>query len=103
MAEDIHVEKEASGKHGRYVARIDGVEGAGELAFTVQAPGRISADHTETPTTMRGRGVGEALIEGMVADARASGFRIIPICPYVRAQSQKHPEWGDVIAAPGPA
>ncbi len=102
MAEAIHIEKEVSGKHGRYVARIDGVEGEGELAFTVQAPGRISADHTETPPAMRGRGAGEALIESMVADARASGFRIIPICPYVVAQSERHPEWGDAIAAPGP-
>ena len=90
MAErDLCVEKEVSGRHGRYVARIDGVAGLGELAFTVQAPGRISADHTETAPTMRGRGVGEALIESMVAEARASGFRIIPICPAMWSRNRR--------------
>jgi len=28
----------------------------------------------------------------MIGDARANGFKIVPICPYVLAQYQKHPE-----------
>jgi predicted GNAT family acetyltransferase len=46
---------------------------------------------------MRGTGVALALVEHMTADARASQFKIIPICPYVRAQYKKHPEWHDVM------
>ena len=38
----------------------------------------------------------------MIADARSHGFRIIPLCPYVRAQYRRHPEWADVMTvAPG--
>ncbi|HKN29927.1 MAG TPA: N-acetyltransferase [Roseiarcus sp.] len=33
-----------------------------------------------------------ALVEHMIGDARANGFKIVPICPYVLAQYQKHPE-----------
>lgn len=29
--------------------------------------------------------------------ARKNDFKIIPICPYVKAQYRKHPEWADVM------
>jgi predicted GNAT family acetyltransferase len=47
---------------------------------------------------MRGTGAASALVEYMIEDARRNGFRIMPICPYVRAQYRKHPEWADVMA-----
>ena len=33
-----------------------------------------------------------------VAEARAQGFRIVPLCPFLRAQFERHhPEWADVM------
>ena len=102
MGDAIHIDKQAGQTGGRYVARIDGVDGEAELAFTFRDPKRITADHTEAPDSMRGKGVALALVEHMVADARSAGFKIVPLCPYVQAQSKKHPEWSDVLsAAPG--
>jgi predicted GNAT family acetyltransferase len=98
MANKIRIEKQTAGETGRYVARIDGVAGEAELAFTVRGPRLVSADHTEAPESMRGAGAAMALIEHMIAAARADGFKIVPICPYVRAQLRKHPEWRDVMA-----
>jgi uncharacterized protein len=46
---------------------------------------------------MRGTGAAAALVAQMVDDARHNGFRIIPLCPYVRAQYTKHPDWVDVF------
>jgi predicted GNAT family acetyltransferase len=97
MVNKISIEKQTAGRRGRYAARIDGVEGEAELVLTVRGPALISADHTESPTSMRGTGVAMALVEHMIADARANHFKIIPICPYVRAQYKKHPEWRDVM------
>jgi hypothetical protein len=37
------------------------------------------------------------MVDHLVADARARGFKVIPICPYVRARYEKHPEWRDVF------
>jgi len=85
-------------RHGRYVARIPGVEGEAEITFSVRGPDLISADHTGAPESMRGTGAASALVEYMIEDARRNGFRIMPICPYVRAQYRKHPEWADVMA-----
>lgn len=88
---------EQDGAKGRYVARLDGVSDPAELTFSIVNDHLIIADHTGVPDSMRGMGVGKALVERLVADARKKQVRIIPLCPYVKAQSQKHPEWADVF------
>jgi len=99
MNNAISIEKRVAGTSGRYVGRIDGVDGEAELIFTVRGPSLISADHTEAPASMRGTGAAMALVEHVIGDARASGFKIIPVCPYVLAQYRKHPEWSDVMTS----
>ena len=96
---DIKIERTETAGKGRYVARIAGIEGEAEITFTRRGPALISADHTGAPDTMKGTGVAMALVEFMIADARANAFKIIPICPYVKAQYRKHPEWADVMTA----
>ncbi len=99
---DISITKEDDGRHGRYVARIAGAGGEAELTFTHRGPNLISADHTGAPETMRGTGVAGALVDRLVADVRTQGFKIIPLCPYVGARYEKHPDWQDVMTvAPG--
>lgn len=86
----------------RYVARIPGVAGEGEITFTPEGAGIISADHTGVPDSMAGMGVARALLDFMLQDARAGGFRIVPRCPFVRAQYARHPEWAPLFTtAPG--
>lgn len=82
---------------GRYVARIPGIAGEGEITFTAEAPGVISADHTGVPDSMAGKGVARALLDFMLQDARAQGFRIVPRCPFVRGQYARHPEWAPLF------
>ncbi|ALA18039.1 MULTISPECIES: GNAT family N-acetyltransferase [unclassified Chelatococcus] len=84
-------------RHGRYVARIPGIDGDAEITFAVRGPDLISADHTGAAETLRGTGIALGLVLHMIDDARRHGFRIRPICPYVRAQYRKHPEWADVM------
>lgn len=96
---DIKIEREDGNGAGRYVARVAGLQGEAEITFTRQGPKLISADHTGAPDSLRGTGAALALVEYMVADARRDGFKIIPVCPYVKAQYRKHPEWADVMAS----
>jgi uncharacterized protein len=93
----VSIRKELSAKGGRYVATVEGVEGEAELTFTQRGPSRISADHTSAPESMRGTGAALALVQHMIADAREHGFKIVPICPYVKAQYKEHPDWRDVM------
>ena len=55
MAEPVITLEMHDKRHGRYVARIDGVEG--EITITRRGPHLISADHTGVPETMAGMGV----------------------------------------------
>lgn len=90
------IEREITGSKGRYVLRMDGAEA--ELTYSILSPTHIIADHTGVPDEMRGTGAGKQLVERLVADARAEGVKITALCPFVRAQSQRHPEWADVFA-----
>lgn len=57
MSDPIIVLEMRDTRHGRYVARIDGVDGEGEITITRRGPNLISADHTGVPATMAGMGV----------------------------------------------
>ena len=91
---DIIREKAKSG--GRFVTIVDGVEA--ELTYSkMESSGNIIADHTGVPAAIGGRGVGKDLVKFMIADARENGFKIMPLCPFVRREYSKHPEWSDVM------
>ena len=93
----INFSLEETPSKGRYVARLPGQEETGELTFSRIGPGRIIVDHTGVPDSLRGMGVGAALAEHVVTEARAKGMRIVPLCPFFKAQAQRHPDWADVV------
>ena len=97
MSDEITITRSEEGSKGRYEARVEGRDGVGELTFSRMSPTRIIADHTAVADSLRGTGVGKALVERLIADARSEGFTIVPLCPFVRSQYQRHPEWSDVI------
>ena len=82
---------------GLYVANVEGHDEVGELSYSRAGPTLVIVDHTGVPDSLRGRGLGTLLAERVVADARADGFRIVPLCPFFKAQAMRHPEWGDVV------
>lgn len=93
---DIEIIKEEGETRGRYVVTIDGHEA--ELTYSrLGDSGNVIADHTGVPEELGGRGVGSALVRHLVEDARNNGFRIMPLCPFVKAQYLKNPEWADVM------
>lgn len=93
----ITITRELTTAGGRYVGRIEGVDGEAELTFTRPNPALVVADHTGTPHTMRGKGAATALVERLIADARSEGFRIVPQCSFVQAQFDRHPDWADLL------
>lgn len=95
MSTDLEITREVSGSKGRYLIQRDGEEA--ELTFSIADPSLVIADHTGVPDSFRGTGAGRALVERLVADARAEGFKIVPLCPFVNAQRARHPEWADVF------
>ena len=89
----IEIVREDSETKGRYVARMAGIDAEAELTFSKAGTQLVIADHTSVPDAMRGTGVGARLVE----DARRCGYAILALCPFVRSQVARHPEWSDVV------
>ena len=98
MTNEITITRSEDGARGRYEARVAGREGVGELTYARKARKGLVADHTGVDDSLRGTGVGQALVERLVADARSEQLKIVPLCSFVRALFQRHPEWSDVMA-----
>lgn len=90
------VEREDHGSRRRYVIRRP--EGEAELTLSVLSPSRVIADHTHVPDGLRGQGLADELLRALLEDARAQGFAIVPLCPFVAARARRHPEWADLIS-----
>lgn len=82
-------------RRGRYRLVVDGVEA--EMTYSRAGEGLIIIDHTEVPSALRGRKVGERLVRQAIEDARREGVAIMPLCPFAKAQIDRHPEWQDVL------
>ena len=83
--------------HGAYRADVDGTVHKAELTWVARGQARV-ANHTYVPDEARGKGIAAALVDALIADARAEGFKIVPQCSYVAAAFRRHPEWADVLA-----
>jgi predicted GNAT family acetyltransferase len=59
--------------------------------------GTITILHTEVPKELNGRGIGSALVRGLLDIARARGLTVKPVCPFVSGYIAKHPEYADLL------
>jgi predicted GNAT family acetyltransferase len=95
MSEAFDIRREEGESKGRYVLRLDGHEAV--MTYSRLGAASIIIDHTEVPEALKGRGAGRALVERGVEDARAEGRKIVPLCPFAKAQIARHPDWQDVL------
>ncbi len=95
--DEVTITRHAQGSRGEYHAHVAGSGAIGRLTWVSRDGDRV-ADHTLVPKEIGGRGVAAKLVEALVADARAQGFKIVPQCSYVAAAFEKHPEWTDLKA-----
>ena len=94
MSESITFDFYDDSLGSRYIARMFGHEA--ELRISRKNRRVWSLDHASIPTAVGGQWIGEALIAHAVRDARVSQRKLLPLCSFVRAQFQKHPDWQDV-------
>jgi predicted GNAT family acetyltransferase len=75
------------------------LERDGETAFAAYSVDgdSIVFDHTVVPETLEGRGVGSALVEGALDDARGRGLKVVPLCSFVKGWIERHPEAQDLV------
>ena len=52
----------------------------------------MTLPHTEIEPSFGGRGLGTALVAGVLSAARDRGLTVLPYCSFVRHYIQQHPE-----------
>ena len=79
----------------RFATEVDG--GAAELVY--ERDGDVLAlVHTFVPRASRGEDVGTRLVEFALGYLRDNGMRMRPLCPFVKAYVESHPDAQDLVA-----
>ena len=75
------------------------INDGGHIAFlTYRTKGdAIEYLHSETPPELQGHGYATALAKFALDREKASGRKVIPTCPFVRAYIKRHPEYASVV------
>ena len=89
------IRHEEQGSKGRWFMEVEGEQP--EMTYTRSGEATIIIDHTGVPDAYRGKGYGEALVGRGVAHAREQGWKVIPLCPFAKAQIMRHKEMQDVL------
>jgi len=86
---DIQLKLNENGR-GSFFIEEDG-ERLAEMEIAI-ANDNLTVFHTEVNDKLRGQGIASQLLSVMVNYARDNKKKVIPLCPYVSAQFQRHPE-----------
>lgn len=82
----------------RYELHDDG----GVIGFTKyrRAEDKVVFIHTEVDDAYAGQGLASKLARFALEDVRASGRRIVPLCPYIASWLRKHHDFDDIVDWP---
>ncbi|MFG2544844.1 GNAT family N-acetyltransferase [Streptomyces sp. NPDC048594] len=94
MSETSTTTVERADGDSRYEILVDGRR-AGLTAYRDLGEQRVFF-HTEIDDAFAGQGLGTRLVRQALVDVRASGMRIVPVCPYVAKFLKRHGEFADI-------
>lgn len=89
------VEHEEQGHRGAFFIEKDG-ERVGEMTYSRANPSLIVIDHTEVSAVLKGQGAGRRLLDALVVWARETQTKVVPVCPFAKAQFEKDASLRDV-------
>jgi uncharacterized protein len=79
----------------RFEAHVDAVL-IGKAVYTLR-DGLVVFTHTEVDPAMQGQGIANQLAGTALDLVRASGRRVVPLCPFISAYIGQHPEYADLV------
>ena len=93
----LPVQRSETGHRGAFFLEEAGARLA-EMTSSRVNPALVMIDHTEVSDALRGQGAGRRLLDALVAWAREAQTKVIPVCPYAKAQFEKDPTIRDVLS-----
>src|SRR6218665_2501802 len=70
----------------------------GEMTYSRTNPSLVVVDHTYVDPSLRGQGAARHLQDALVAWARETGNKVVPVCSYVKIQFDRDRTIRDVLA-----
>jgi predicted GNAT family acetyltransferase len=67
------------------------------FARYVRRPGRVFFVHTEIDPAFEGRGLGGKLAAAALDAVRASGDRVVPLCPFIAHFIERNENYADLV------
>ncbi len=95
MSDDATITVSENADADRYEIHVDGTLGG--FAQYVRRNGRTYFVHTEIDPAFGGRGLGGQLVKAALDSERAAERPIVPLCPFVKAFVERHPEYQDLV------
>ncbi|MDP3164075.1 MAG: GNAT family N-acetyltransferase [Hydrogenophaga sp.] len=92
------IEHQENGSRGAFHIQRNGQRIA-EMTYSRTNPSLVVVDHTYVDPSLRGHGVARQLQDAMVAWARETDTKVIPVCSYVKVQFDRDPSIRDVLHA----
>ncbi|WP_042422849.1 GNAT family N-acetyltransferase [Geomicrobium sp. JCM 19039] len=68
-----------------------------EITFVPSGSSMVIIDHTYVSDEMREKGTGSKLVASVVDEMRQQGKKIMPLCPFAKAEFERHKEYEDVL------
>jgi len=78
----------------RYELAVDGKVAV--MTYNLNPP-QLMITEALVPEALEGLGLAGRLAAAVVADVRARGLVLLPVCPYLAGWLQKHPEHADIV------
>lgn len=97
MNMEHRIEHEEAGAKGAFHVQVQGRRVA-EMTYSRTNPTLIIVDHTQVDASLAGQGVGRQMLDALVQWARATGTKVLPLCPFAKAQFAKDVSLRDVLA-----
>jgi predicted GNAT family acetyltransferase len=90
------IEHEDQKSKGAFFVQKDGQRVA-EMTYSRTNASMIIIDHTEVDASLSGQGVGRQLLGALVSWVRSAGIKVLPLCPFAKAQFEKDSSIRDVL------
>ena len=91
----MEIKLEQNEHKGRVVVEVGG-RPKGAMTFNLVGLSLLIIDHTEVDQTLQGQGIGRAMLDKIVTMARTEGKKILPLCPFAKAEFMRDSMIADV-------
>ena len=84
-------------KGGEFVIQENGNRVA-EMSYTNAGKDKIIIAHTFVEDSFRGENIGRDLVKSGIDFARERNLKIIPLCPFAKAEFERNADYADVLS-----